>query len=162
MELLWLAIVFYTVGLGAVLYIRPAIMFNENGTWKEFGYQRDSRHTIFPFWLFVITWAIISYMLSMIVSASMIVPAAAAVSSAHSFATSMFEEKDEEEDIIEMPDEEVVKPPRRRSAAATKEPIEESAAPGKEKPRPGYYILEEGAQAKGLRKYVYYGSNPPS
>ena len=76
MELLWLAIVFYSIGLAAVLYVRPAIMFNENGTWKEFGYQRDSRHTIFPVWLFIITWAIVSYVLAMVVGSNMMAPAA--------------------------------------------------------------------------------------
>ena len=186
MELLWLAIVFYTVGLGAVLYFRPAVMFNENGTWKEFGYQRDSRHTIFPFWLFVITWAIISYMMSMIVSSSLLgattgiaatATAATSVSvatPAHSYAAHMFD------DVIEMPDEsdeeEAAEPVRQerqerqesarqeRQEPARQEPArqERSKPPPKEKPRPGYYVLEEGDQTKGLRKYVYYGPKPPA
>ena len=80
MELLWLAIVFYSAGLAAVLYLRPTVMFNENGTWKEFGYQRDSRHTLFPFWLFVITWAIVSYVLSMAVSSYLSASASASAS----------------------------------------------------------------------------------
>lgn len=190
MELLWLAIVFYTVGLGAVLYFRPAVMFNENGTWKEFGYQRDSRHTIFPFWLFVITWAIISYMLSMIVSSSLLgatmgVAATASVaaansSPAHSYAAHMFD------DVIEMPDESDTEEAAERQEPERQEPVrqepvrqertekierqepvrqerqERSKPPPKEKPRPGYYVLEEGDQSKGLRKYVYYGPKPPA
>ena len=64
MEILWLAIVFYSIGLAVVLHFRPALMFHENGTWKEFGYQRDSRHTIFPFWLFSVTWAFASYVIA--------------------------------------------------------------------------------------------------
>jgi hypothetical protein len=154
MELLWLAIVFYSIGLGAILYLRPAVMFNENGTWKEFGYQRDSRHTIFPVWLFIIVWAVISYVLAtvvgsyMIESATAVAAAATATSKAHTFASNLFEEDESESDkeIIEMA------PPKKRSAS--KEP--------KEKPRPGYYVLEPGDQTKGLRKYVYYGPSPPT
>ncbi len=37
-------------------------MFNENGTWKEFGIGRgSSRYTWLPFWLFAIAWALMSY-----------------------------------------------------------------------------------------------------
>jgi hypothetical protein len=64
MEILWLAIVFYSIGLGLVLHFKPALMFNENGTWKEFGYQRAPGKTLFPVWLFAITWAFLSYTLA--------------------------------------------------------------------------------------------------
>jgi hypothetical protein len=39
-------------------------MFQENGNWKEFGVNQDTKHTWFPFWLFCISWAFISYGLS--------------------------------------------------------------------------------------------------
>ena len=204
MELLWLAIVFYSAGLAAVLYLRPTVMFNENGTWKEFGYQRDSRHTLFPFWLFVITWAIVSYVLSMAVSsylsasasvASATASATAAVAASHSFASEMFDHEDDSEE------EEVPEPPKkRRSRSAAVQPqvtpqekptvqpqekpmvrpqvtpsvrsqddesfgIPVSRAPSsREKPRPGYYVLDPEATTKpqGLRKYVYYGPSPPT
>lgn len=64
MEILWLAIVLYSIGLGLVLHFKPALMFNENGTWKEFGYQRAPGKTLFPVWLFAITWAFLSYTLA--------------------------------------------------------------------------------------------------
>ena len=35
-------------------------MFDENGVWKEFGFSGPN-HTWFPFWLFCIIWAIVSY-----------------------------------------------------------------------------------------------------
>ena len=192
MELLWLAIVFYSAGLAAVLYLRPTVMFNENGTWKEFGYQRDSRHTLFPFWLFVITWAIVSYVLSMAVSSylsasAVTASATAAVAASHSFASEMFDHEDDSEE------EEVPEPPKkRRSRSAAVQPsvtpsvqpqekpqekptvrsqddesfgIPVSRAPSsREKPRPGYYVLDPEATTKpqGLRKYVYYGPTPPT
>jgi hypothetical protein len=40
-----------------------------------------------------------------------------------------------------------------------------SRAPSsREKPRPGYYVLDPEATTKpqGLRKYVYYGPSPPT
>jgi hypothetical protein len=36
-------------------------MFDKNGNWKEFGFINDTKHTWFPFWLFCIIWAILSY-----------------------------------------------------------------------------------------------------
>jgi hypothetical protein len=179
MELLWLAIVFYSAGLAAVLYLRPAIMFNENGTWKEFGYQRDSRHTLFPFWLFVITWAIVSYVLSMAVSSYLSASASATATvtagitaATHSFASDMFEHEDDGESEEE---EEVPEPPKKRRSRSVAQPakstedesfgIPVSKAPSsREKPRPGYYVLDPEASAKpqGLRKYVYYGPTPPT
>jgi len=176
MELLWLAIVFYSAGLAAVLYLRPAVMFNENGTWKEFGYQRDSRHTLFPFWLFVITWAIVSYVLSMAVSSYLTASATAtatatatAAAASHSFASDMFEHDSESEE------EEVPEPPKKRRSRSVAQPakstedesfgIPVSRAPSsREKPRPGYYVLDPEATTKpqGLRKYVYYGPTPPT
>ena len=184
MELLWLAIVFYSAGLAAVLYLRPTVMFNENGTWKEFGYQRDSRHTLFPFWLFVITWAIVSYVLSMAVSsylsasasASATVTATATAAASHSFASEMFDHEDDDEE-----EEEVPEPPKKRRSRSVAPPppapapakstedesfgIPVSRAPSsREKPRPGYYVLDPEATTKpqGLRKYVYYGPSPPT
>ena len=68
MEILWLAIVFYSIGLGIILYLRPAIMFHPDGSWKEFGYGTHkgplNSHTMFPFWLFSLAWAFGSYALA--------------------------------------------------------------------------------------------------
>jgi hypothetical protein len=115
-------------------------MFNENGTWKEFGYNRDSRHTMFPFWLFAIVWALVAYALAsfLVVSVFTGVPVAAAMSSYQSPSESDFEsESDLEEEIPEPP------------MKATK------------KPRAGYYVLNADTRKNGIRKYVYYGSEPP-
>jgi hypothetical protein len=54
----------YLIGVGVVLVLRPAFMFTPDGNWKEFGIgQRDDRYTPFPFWLFCLTWALLSYVL---------------------------------------------------------------------------------------------------
>lgn len=142
MEIIWPAIVIYSLGLGLVLYLRPAFMFNENGTWKEFGYNRDSRHTMFPFWLFAIVWALVAYALAsfLVVSVFTGVPVAAAMSSYQSPSELEGDSAFESESDLEVPE-----PPMK----ATK------------KPRAGYYVLNADTRKNGIRKYVYYGSEPP-
>ncbi len=59
-----LAGILYLLGVGAVLFIKPYLMFTPDGQWKEFGIgQRDDRYSPFPFWLFCLVWAIVSYIL---------------------------------------------------------------------------------------------------
>ena len=157
MEILWLAIIFYSIGLGLVLHFKPAVMFNEDGTWKEFGYQRDrSRHTMIPFWLFAITWAFISYAIAACIY--WVYPTlgfAAVATTTYSFGstpddTSSSESESDDDDVI--PVSKVEK--RGRGRPRKSEKIEA-------KPREGYYVVDPESEKGGLRKYVYYGSNPP-
>jgi len=54
----------YLVGVGLVLFIKPQIMFTPDGDWKEFGIgQHKDRYTPFPFWLFCLIWAIVAYII---------------------------------------------------------------------------------------------------
>ena len=163
MEVLWLAILIYSIGMAIVLHYRPALMFHENGTWKEFGYQRDSRHTIFPFWLFSIVWAFVSYAVAASVSWSGVVGATATATAASqkiyipspSDMTSEEAEVEAEAEEEEEEEPEFVPVSRRRSSKSKTVTIESS------KPRPGYYVLDTAAKKSGLRKYIYYGPNPP-
>ncbi len=64
MKLLFLAGIVYLTGVAIVLYVRPQLMFTEEGVWKEFGIGKDrDMHTWFPFWLFCIVYAFLSYFL---------------------------------------------------------------------------------------------------
>jgi len=180
MDALWIAIILYSVGLGLVLHFRPALMFNENGTWKEFGYQRSSpdqsRHTLLPFWLFAIAWAFASYVLA---TAALWVysggPASAiavgtGVAGASSFLSRASSEEDESnsnegegegegetnetnEIEYEAPTEETEGPRRPRGRPR---------GSGNKKPRPGYYVIDPDSLKSGLHKYVYYGDQPPA
>ena len=47
-----------------MLLWKPQLMFTEDGTWKEFGLIANPKYTWFPFWLFCILWALLSYTLS--------------------------------------------------------------------------------------------------
>lgn len=164
MEILWLAIVFYSVGLALLLHFRPAMMFFENGTWKEFGYQRDARHTIFPFWLFAIVWAFVSYALAATLSWTWLAaPAAAnAFTSANAFRYSLSDYDDEEQNYEEGEIENEMEP---EMLPVSEVPVRRGRGRPRgstNKPRPGYYMLDPASrESGGLRRYVYYGSNPP-
>ena len=157
MEILWLAIVLYSVGLGLVLHFKPPFMFNENGTWKEFGYQRSSRYTVFPFWLFAIAWAFISY--AAVAAFTWMLPSdgiAGVVTTAAAVAATQFgsyhhTESDSEEEEEEEP--EAAPEPVRRGRGRPRK--------SEGKPRQGYYVVDPESEKSGLRKYVYYGSEPP-
>ena len=59
----------YLVGISIVLILRPALMFDEEGVWKEFRIGGDSRrHTWMPFWLFAILWEVTSFVLVTVIS----------------------------------------------------------------------------------------------
>lgn len=174
MEILWLAILFYSVGLAAVLHYRPAMMFNENGTWKEFGYHRASsaRYTLFPVWLFAITWAIISYTLaaafvwawhSPVTATTAAIPAAYAMTSDRvvRFANESEEDYDTDSEepeamvpVSEMPVPTMTETIRFRPS------VKRVQTPARQ-PRMGYYVLDPASEKSGLRRYIYYGAAPP-
>lgn len=44
-------------------------MFTPDGDWKEFGIgQNEDRYTPFPFWLFCLAWALVSYFIVLLIS----------------------------------------------------------------------------------------------
>jgi len=149
MEILWLAIVFYSIGLGLVLHFKPALMFNEDGAWKEFGYQRSPDRTMFPFWLFAVSWAFVSYAIAAAVTWT--IPAfgvgAAAATAFYSQSDSSSDSEEEEATPVS-----VVVEKRGRGRPRKSEAV---------KPREGYYVVDPASEESGLRKYIYYGSNPP-
>jgi hypothetical protein len=68
--LLWAGLL-YLIGVATILVIRPTLMFKEDGQWKEFGIGRNDEHyTWMPFWLFAITWAMLSYLIVLSFSTS--------------------------------------------------------------------------------------------
>jgi hypothetical protein len=171
MEILWLAIVFYSVGLAALLHFRPVLMFNENGTWKEFGYNRApaSRYTIFPVWLFAITWAIVSYTVAAaIVWAWRLSPAIAMASTAGLMASNhsvqFAEEEDYDEDDSMMPVSSVPvmeQPQPTLTETIRMRPSAKRVQTPARQPRMGYYVLDPVSEKSGLRRYIYYGNAPP-
>jgi hypothetical protein len=59
----------YLTGIAILLLIKPSYMFHEDGRWKEFGIGRNpERFTWFPFWLFTILWAVVSFFLVQLIA----------------------------------------------------------------------------------------------
>lgn len=50
-------------------------MFHSDGTWKEFGIGRNpDRYTWFPFWIFALVWAIVSYIIIVFIASLNLLP----------------------------------------------------------------------------------------
>jgi hypothetical protein len=133
-------------------------MFNEDGTWKEFGYQRSSRHTLLPFWLFVIIWAFVSYAIAASITwyfsppevgLSALTASSFTAASTLSLPTEDDEDEQDEETETEVPLTSVSSLPLKRGPGR----------PRKEKPLQGYYVLEKSGD--GLHRYIYYGPDSP-
>jgi hypothetical protein len=130
----------YLVGISIVLVLRPELMFDEDGVWKEFRIGGDRRrYTWMPFWLFAILWAVISFILVHLISRSMSGPAANV--NAYNVAPPSFTEA-----AVAAPPA-TVKVPKRRGASL---PLP-----------PGYYMLDKEAfNGTGTPHYVYIGPTP--
>ncbi len=137
--LLLAAGIVYLIGIAIVLVLKPAIMFTEDGAWKEFGIGRNPlTHTVLPFWLFAILWALISYILTALVFG-----------------------------IYGITKQAETKKPKRRvvyeDVDMDTEPVIPITKRGKPKVPEGYYILNtEGTEeAGGVPKYIFLGKGLP-
>jgi hypothetical protein len=129
----------YLAGVAIVLILQPSIMFTEEGIWKEFGIGRNSRtHTWLPFWLFAIVWAILSYIIVLMLAGSGSLPGTAVVSAT------------EGETPLTIHNFELPKPKGIGRGKRSNSLI------------PGYYILNrEATDIQGTPKYIYLGPEPP-
>jgi hypothetical protein len=151
MTSIWYAVGLYMIGIAAILYFRPTVMFRENGMWKEFGLgAKNDKQTVFPFWMFAIVWAILSYALANMISlflASIVLNSAVDSNAANAV-----------EQITPF-----IQPISAAPAINLPPPVAPMApmAPAAVAPKaPGYYILDPynlGPQPK----YIYYGPEPP-
>jgi hypothetical protein len=171
--------ILYLAGIAVALYFRPALMFHPDGRWKEFGTTPSEDSTMFPFWLFCVTWAIVSFfVVRIILGPEDVDPGnvglmAATVSSASSAAavapgiTSVSRSPKsnsmvEEEDAV-MP----IPPPanknRRRNKEVAAPPPVQTKTKVVEVMKPGYYKLdrEAGLGENGIPRYIYMGPTPP-
>jgi membrane-associated phospholipid phosphatase len=75
MRLLIFSGILYLAGVAIVLSLKPALMFTEQGVWKEFGIGKSPEtHTWLPFWLFCILWSVLSYLLCVLLAEAGILP----------------------------------------------------------------------------------------
>jgi hypothetical protein len=141
-------------GVGIVLYLRPRLMFLENGIWKEFGLATEADQTIFPFWMFAIVWAILSYALGSLLSMF--------------FASVAMKSSDMPQASNTVPNASFIQPisaanpnwsPAAQAHFATSA-TPTTIAPTMPTRSPGYYILDPYANPATPR-YIYYGPEPP-
>ena len=89
----------YLIGVAAVLVLRPSFMFTPDGNWKEFGIgKREDRYTPFPFWMFCLTWALVAYVIVV-----MLMPSEAQNSKGRNVANSEFEQNIYNGGPVELP-----------------------------------------------------------
>jgi hypothetical protein len=56
------SIVLFLFGVLIIFQCKPALLFTEKGTFREFG-AGYTKKTILPVWLFIIFWAVASYII---------------------------------------------------------------------------------------------------
>jgi len=141
MKTLLFSLVLYLLGIAGVLFFRPHLMFHKDGRWKEFGLEDG---TMFPFWLFCIIWAIVSYVLARFIVGEAVVPLASAMIAAP------------------MVNESVEEIPTLNQALGSRNRRNKPSGPATETMKPGYYRLNASALEKtGVPRYVYVGPEEP-
>lgn len=170
MSVLYLALAIYIVGVALVLYLRPSVMFHpDNGTWKEFGLDSGRNSTVFPFWMFTIVWAFLSYAIAGLGNVFVANVVLQSTSPEEHIATPISEIRYTEaapgSQVVHTentmlpvsrprtPRMPKIAPPPPMPTAIT----DTGAAPTQ---LPGYYIVEP--QASGVPKFIYFGHQPPS
>jgi hypothetical protein len=136
MRTLLYAAILYLIGIVVILLLRPSLMFDDDGNWKEFGIVTKA-HSIFPFWLFCITWAVLSYCITLYFTSS-----GERTSSSRKHAVS-----DTRKEIFEPESEDLIQP---------LPPVSK-----RKNVKSGYYVLNVESTKNGKPKYIYYGETPP-
>jgi hypothetical protein len=117
-------------------------MFAKDGTWKEFGLGRNKqKYTWLPFWLFAIMWAIISYILILVIAGN---TGISGVST--NIDISVQNDSIEPENVSTKSINMIKKRPTSQNDM-----------------KPGYYILDTNETIKrGIPKYIYLGPEAPN
>jgi hypothetical protein len=136
----------YLLGISIVLVLKPELMFSSNGKWKEFGMGRSKeRYTWLPFWLFAIMWAIMSYIIVLVIASHTHVDVA--------------------NDSIEIAiSNDTIEPINLTKKALSPTPVSlpKNNASSMDMKK-GYYILNtEETMKKGIPKYIYLGPEAPN
>jgi len=143
MSLLIYSGLLYLAGISTILILKPELMFAKDGTWKEFGLGRNKqKYTWLPFWLFAISWSIISYVIILVIASN---TGLGGVSN-----------------NTDIPVQTNAIESQNISTKAMKPPLGE----GVNKPnstKPGYYILNTNETIKhGVPKYIFLGPEAPN
>lgn len=137
MRTLLFSMILYLTGIAVILFFRPSLMFHRDGRWKEFGIGDVDGGTIFPFWLFCIVWAAVSYIIAHLMTGTGRPVNAVANSLAP---------------LVPL-----------APLAPLRNSFQESGPqPEAEQPmKSGYYRLNSAGSKKGVPRYVYVGPDEP-
>lgn len=137
----------YLVGISIVLILKPELMFTKDGSWKEFGLGRNKhKYTWMPFWLFAISWAIVSYVIVLVIASA---TGIAGVSNVTDIPV--------QSELID-PENISYKSMAPASMGNSKKRIN-----GTNDMKPGYYILDSNETMKrGIPKYIFLGPEAPN
>ena len=123
-------------------------MFAKDGSWKEFGLGRNKqKYTWMPFWLFAISWSIVSYVIVLVIASN---TGLGGVSN-----------------NIDIPVQNNSIEPENISMKAMSPVLSDSMSRNKPKSsnemKPGYYILDTNETVKrGVPKYIFLGPEAPN
>jgi hypothetical protein len=130
--------------------LKPELMFSADGKWKEFGIGRPKdKYTWLPFWLFAIMWAIVSYIIVLVIASH----------------TQLGSNNDVVENQVSVaPVNEVILPENITTKSLTPTPLTNSKKKiTTQNMKDGYYILNEAeTMKKGVPKYIYLGPEAPN
>ena len=148
MSLLIYSGLLYLMGISTILILKPELMFTKDGGWKEFGLGRSKhKYTWLPFWLFAILWAVISYIIVLVIASN---TGLGGVSN-----------------NIDIPVQNNSIEPENISMKAMSPILSDSMS--RKKPsssnemKPGYYILDANETVKrGVPKYIFLGPEAPN
>ena len=185
MSVLYLALGIYVAVVALVLYIRPASMFHpENGSWKEFGIDVGRSSTVFPFWMFAIIWAFVSYAIATLLHVgfaqaamnssnsppvfyeqSVAMPVSAAYSMPANTPSPFAQSNNMTNSMASsgnsyLPTSMHMNTPMPSYIPPVSNSVSNSMSTPSVPQLPGYYFVEP--QSSGLPRYVYFGPEPPS
>ncbi len=138
----------YLIGISVVLILKPELMFAKDGSWKEFGLGRSKhKYTWMPFWLFAISWAILSYIIVLVIASATGIGGVS--------------------NNIDVPVQNNSIEPENVSMKAMSPVLSDNMS--RKRPtssndmKPGYYILDVNETMKrGVPKYIYLGPEAPN
>ncbi len=135
----------YLLGISIILILKPELMFGKDGSWKEFGLGRNKqKYTWMPFWLFAISWAIISYLIVLILAS-----ATGLGGVTHNTEVSVKNNSLEPENVSIKSMTPVLSDRKRPTSSLDM--------------KPGYYILDTNETVKqGIPKYIFLGPEAPN
>lgn len=147
MSLLIYSGLLYLIGISILLIYKPSIMFTTEGNWKEFGLGRSrERYTWMPFWLFAILWAILSYLIILVVADHTGIGGVSINTN------------------LTVPNE-IIEPENVSMKAMSPVPpnVVKKKPTSMETMNKGYYILDTNETMKqGVPKYIYLGPEAPN